>query len=207
MGRAAAAAARMEVEVTGAAKAAAAAARVAGAVAATAAVAAVEARVGGGSGRSRERARRRAGIWQGRPDSWCRGRYSARSPGTGSSCVLRPATSSHSLPARLPRRATRHQGSSRSLGQGPGLRLLWPGWTRPEAVASTVRPNPPEPHSTRKKCELCVRARCGGRRRYVSLHVGRVKRAKPNGTSNESFCFSFFFNKLQRVRVRCRATK
>ena len=158
VGRAAAAAARTEVEVTGAAKAA-------------AAVAAVEARVGGGSGRSSGRKRRKR-IWQGRPDSRCSSRSPARSPGTGSSCVLRPATSSHSLPARLyPWRATRHQSSSRSHGQGPGLRLLWPGWTRPEAVASTVRPNPPEPHSVReKKCELGARARCDGRR-YVSLRV------------------------------------
>ena len=151
MGRAAAAAARTEVEVTGAAKAAAAAARVAGAVAATAAVAAVEARVGGGSGRSSGRKRRKR-IWQGRPDSRCSSRSPARSPGTGSSCVLRPATSSHSRPARLyPQRATRHQGSGRSHGTGPGLRLLWPGWTRPEAVASTVRPNPPEPHSMQEE--------------------------------------------------------
>ena len=152
----------------GAAKAVAAAARVAGAVAATAAVAAVEARVGGGSGRSsgRERARRRAGIWRDRPDSRCSSRYPSRSPGTGSSCVLRPATSSHSRPARLPRRATRHQGSSRSHGKAPGLRRLWPGWTRPEAVASTVRPNPPD--SVHPESE--PRARCSGNvvtRRYA----------------------------------------
>ena len=145
VGRAAAAAARTEVEVTGSAMAAAAAARVAGAVAATAAVAAVEARVGGGSGRSsrRRRARRRAGTWLGRPDSWCRGRCPPRSPGTGSSCVLRPATSSHIQTSRLDQRAPRHQSSSRSDGHGSGLRLLWPGLRRPEAVASTVWPTPP----------------------------------------------------------------
>ena len=179
-GTAAAAAARTEVEVTGAAKAA-------------AAVAAVEARVGG-SGRSSGRKRRKR-IWQGRPDSRCSSRSPSRSPGTRSSCVLRPASSSHSRPARLyPWRATRHQCSCRSHGQGPGLRLLWPGWTRPEAVASTVRPNPPSHTRRKKKCELwAARARCAGRCRYVSLHVWSAVKCANTNQSNESFSFSFFF--------------